>query len=49
MKLEFTIEELNIIMASLARMPYESVFQIIENIKMQAANQSPSQNSTETE
>ena len=39
MKFEFTIDETNLIMASLARMPYESVFQIIENIKQQAAPQ----------
>ena len=39
MKFEFTIEELNTIMASLGRMPYESVFQLVENIRKQAAPQ----------
>jgi hypothetical protein len=43
MKFEFTIDETNLIMASLARMPYESVFQIIENIKQQAGPQLPQQ------
>jgi hypothetical protein len=43
MKFEFTLDETNLIMASLARMPYESVFQIIENIRQQAAPQLPQQ------
>ena len=39
MKFEFTIEELNIIMAALGRMPYEQVFQLVENVRNQAAPQ----------
>jgi hypothetical protein len=39
MTFEFTIEELNVIMASLGRMPYESVFQLVEKIRAQAASQ----------
>ena len=39
MTFEFTIEELNLIMASLGRMPYESVFQLVEKIRQQAAPQ----------
>ena len=39
MKFEFNMEEINIIMASLARMPYEQVFQLIDNIKAQATPQ----------
>jgi len=39
MKFEFTIEELNLIMASLGRMPYESVFMLVENVRKQAAPQ----------
>ena len=33
MKFEFTIEEVSLIMGSLARMPYETVYVMIENIK----------------
>jgi hypothetical protein len=39
MKFEFTIEEINIIMSALGRMPYESVFQLVESIRKQAAPQ----------
>jgi hypothetical protein len=39
MKFEFTIEELNLVMAALGRMPYESVFQLVENIRKQAGPQ----------
>jgi hypothetical protein len=43
MKFEFTIEEVNLIMAALGRMPYEAVFQMIENIRQQAGSQLPKQ------
>jgi len=43
MKFEFTLEELNLIMAGLGRMPYESVFQLVENIRKQAGPQLPQQ------
>ena len=39
MKFEFTIEELNIIMAALGRMPYEQVFTLVENVRKQAGPQ----------
>jgi len=39
MKFEFTLEETNLVMASLGRMPYESVFQLVDNIKSQAGPQ----------
>jgi hypothetical protein len=39
MKFEFTLEEVNIIMSALGRMPYESVFQLVESIRKQAAPQ----------
>jgi hypothetical protein len=39
MKFEFNIEEVNTILGSLARMPYESVFQLIDNIRAQAGPQ----------
>jgi hypothetical protein len=39
MKFEFTIEEVNLIMAALARMPYESVAQMIDNVRKQAEPQ----------
>ena len=39
MKFEFTIDEVNTIMAALGRAPYEAVFQLIEKIRDQAAQQ----------
>jgi hypothetical protein len=39
MKFEFTLEELNVVMAALGRMPYEQVFQLVEKIREQAAPQ----------
>jgi hypothetical protein len=39
MKFEFTIEEINTVMAALGRMPYEQVFQLVEKIRQQAAPQ----------
>jgi hypothetical protein len=39
MKFEFTLDEINIIMASLGKAPYESVFQVIDKIKEQAQPQ----------
>jgi hypothetical protein len=39
MKFDLTIEEANIIMAALGKMPYESVFQLVEKIKAQAQEQ----------
>lgn len=38
-KLELTVDELNLIFAALAKAPYESVFAIIENIRNQAVPQ----------
>jgi len=39
MKFEFTIEEINTILAALGRLPYEQVFQLVETIRQQAAPQ----------
>ena len=39
MKFEFTIEEVNLIMNSLGRMPYEAVYQLIDNVRQQAGPQ----------
>ena len=36
MKLDLSIQEINLILASLGRMPYESVFGVIEKIQAQA-------------
>ena len=41
MKFEFTLDEVNVIMAALGRAPYEQVFQLVENIRKQAAPQLP--------
>ena len=37
--LTFTVEEANLIMASLHKMPYEAVFRLIANIQEQAQKQ----------
>jgi hypothetical protein len=39
MNFEFNINEVNIIMSALGRMPYESVFDLVEKIRAQAAPQ----------
>jgi len=39
MKLDLSIQEINIILASLGRMPYEAVFSVIEKIQTQAKEQ----------
>ena len=39
MKLDLTIQEANLILASLGRMPYETVFGLIEKIQAQAKEQ----------
>lgn len=39
MKLDLTIQEANLILASLGRMPYEAVFGLIEKIQAQAKEQ----------
>ena len=39
MKLDLSIQEINIILASLGRMPYEAVFALVEKIREQATNQ----------
>jgi hypothetical protein len=40
MKLDLSIQEINIILASLGRMPYEAVFELVEKIRSQAKEQS---------
>ena len=44
MNFEFTIEEVNVIMAALGRSPYEAVFQLVEKIRTQAGPQLPANN-----
>ena len=39
MKLDLTVEEANIIMAALGKMPYEAVFQLVDKIRSQAQAQ----------
>ena len=39
MKFELTVEEANLVLTALGRMPYESVFQLINNMQQQAQNQ----------
>lgn len=45
LKFEFTVEEANIIMASLVKMPFESVAQLIGNFQQQVQPQLPQNNS----
>jgi len=42
LKLDLSIQEINLILASLGRMPYESVFVLVEKIRNQAKEQSES-------
>ena len=39
MKLDLNLNEINTTMASLGKMPYESVFTVIEKIREQATSQ----------
>ena len=39
MKLDLSIQEANLILASLGRMPYEAVFALVEKIQAQAREQ----------
>ena len=39
MKLELTLEEANLVMVALGKLPYEAVFQLVEKIKAQAQEQ----------
>jgi len=39
MKLDLTIAEINLILGSLGRMPYEAVFGLVEKIQAQAKEQ----------
>jgi len=40
LKFDLSIQEINLILASLGRMPYEAVFGLIEKIQAQAKEQS---------
>ena len=40
MKLDLSIQEINLILTSLGRMPYEAVFGLVEKIQAQAKEQS---------
>jgi hypothetical protein len=44
MKFEFTLDQLNIIMSALGRMPYENVFALIAEVQRQVQPQLPQQN-----
>lgn len=39
LKFEFTVEQVNLILASLSRMPYEAVAQMIAEVQKQAQEQ----------
>ena len=43
-KIDLTLNELNVILAFLGKQPYESVYQLIENIQKQAQQQAGLQN-----
>lgn len=48
LNIKLTLEKLNVIMGSLSKMPYEAVFQLIEDIRSQAAAQLKDAQSTQT-
>jgi hypothetical protein len=39
MKLELTLQEVNLILTGLGRLPYESVFELVDKVKSQAVPQ----------
>lgn len=39
MKLELSLQEVNLILSGLGRLPYESVFELIDKVKNQALPQ----------
>jgi hypothetical protein len=41
LKFNFSLEQVNAILFALGRMPYENVFQLIEEVKRQANEQLP--------
>lgn len=47
MKLELNLEEVNMILASLSKHPFDSVFQVINKIQAQGNAQLPKNNSEE--
>lgn len=48
MKIELSVDELNTVLASLAKQPYEFVFKLIANIQQQAQAQLSEQNTANT-
>jgi len=49
LKFELSIEETNIVMTSLGRMPYESVFSLVQKFQQQATPQLQNQPQTAPE
>ena len=39
MKLDLSIQEVNVILTALGRLPYEAVFELVEKVKTQATQQ----------
>lgn len=39
MKLDLSLQEVNIVLTGLGRLPYESVFELVDKIKIQATPQ----------
>ena len=39
LKFEFTVDEINMILGAIGRLPYENVFQLVEKIRTQASTQ----------
>jgi len=47
MKLELSLQEINLLLTGLGRLPYENVFELVEKIKSQALPQLNQQPQTE--
>jgi hypothetical protein len=47
LKLELTLDQLNVIMASMGKMPYETVFQVIREIEIQVQPQIKAEDKSE--
>lgn len=48
LKFEFTVEEVNIIMAALVKMPFETVAQLVGNVQQQVQPQLQQQKDSQT-
>jgi len=49
MKLDLSVQEVNLILSALGRLPYEAVFELVEKVRKQASQQLPQESQTSTQ